>query len=194
MNIPELTDLRRGDPQAWDVAFQWLWPTALAVAQSKLARFCPGDMEDIAIEALEELVDKSTTVGRVEELKPLVASIAHHRAVSLLRERFARKRGGGKIESLDGGNHPETGSPPEPPDLNSPLDALEQKELAERIQTSLATLKPPLGGILQDFYLHGCRYEEIAKKHQIAIGSVGVYLSRGLKALRGIWEPERKQL
>ena len=31
------------------------------------------------------------------------------------------------------------------------------------------------------------RYEEIARKHGLAVGSVGVYLKRGLEAVRGIW-------
>jgi DNA-directed RNA polymerase specialized sigma24 family protein len=53
------------------------------------------------------------------------------------------------------------------------LAELEQRELAQRIRRSLAELKPPLGDILSDFFLHGLRYEEIAKKHGLAVGSVG---------------------
>lgn len=62
-----------------------------------------------------------------------------------------------------------------------------RKELAERLQKSLVALKPPLGDVLSDFFLHGLRYEEIATKHGIAVGSVGVYLKRGLETLRRIW-------
>ncbi len=125
----------------------------------------------------------------MEELKPLAASIAHHRAVSLPRERFARKRGEGKTESLDAlANEGET--KPEPALHNSPLDALAKKELAARLQESLATLKPPFGEVLSDFFLHGLRYEEIARKRGMAVGSVGVYLKRGLEAMRRIWGGE----
>jgi hypothetical protein len=64
----------------------------------------------------------------VEELKPLAASIAHNRAVSLLRERFAKKRGEGKTASLDA--QPDEGANPHEPALtDSPLADLEQKEL-----------------------------------------------------------------
>ncbi len=52
---------------------------------------------------------------------------------------------------------------------------------------TLAELKPPLGEILSDFFLHGLRYEEIARKRGVAVGSVGVYLKRGLEAMRRIW-------
>ena len=55
MSVPDLLALRRGDADAWDEAFPWLWPAAFAVAQSKLQLHLPGDIEDVAIEALEEL-------------------------------------------------------------------------------------------------------------------------------------------
>jgi len=42
MNSPDLQALQRGDPAAWDEAFRWLWPTAFAVAELKLAHFLPG--------------------------------------------------------------------------------------------------------------------------------------------------------
>jgi len=186
MSLPDLHALQQGDQDAWDAAFDWLWPTALAVAQLKLAPFLPEDVEDVAIEALEALVEKVREVDAVEELKPLAASIAHHRAVSLLRERFAKKRGEGKTESLDAARD-EGAVGPEPWTANSPLDALEGKELAERLRKTLATLKPPTGEVVADFFLRGLRYEEIAAKHGIAVGSVGVYLKRGLEALRRIW-------
>jgi RNA polymerase sigma factor (sigma-70 family) len=186
VNPPDLRALQTGNADAWDEAFRWLWPAVFAVAQLKLRPFLPGEIEDTAIEALEELVEKVREVKAVEELKPLAASIAHHRAVSLLRERFAKKRGEGKTESLDAPTA-DGETKPEPASSGSPLDSLEQKELAERLQNSLTTLKPPMGDILSDFFLHDLRYEEIAQKRGIATGSVGVYLKRGLEALRRIW-------
>ncbi len=186
MNPPDLRALQSGDADAWNAAFDWLWPTAFAVAQLKLQPFLPDEIEDVAIESLEELVEKVRTVKSVEELRPLAASIAHNRAVSLLRERFAKKRGEGKTESLDAPAD-DGGSPHDPPSNDSPLADLEQKELAQRLGQSIAELKPPLGEILSDFFLHGLRYEEIAEKRGVAVGSVGVYLKRGLEALRRIW-------
>lgn len=186
VNPPDLLALQSGDADAWNAAFDWLWPTAFAVAQLKLQPFLPDEIEDVAIESLEALVEKVRELKTVEELKPLAASIAHHRAVSLLRERFAKKRGEGKTESLDAPTA-EGEAKPEPVSAESPLDALAEKELATRLQASLAALKPPQGEILSDFFLHGLRYEEIATKRGVAVGSVGVYLKRGLEALRRIW-------
>jgi RNA polymerase sigma factor (sigma-70 family) len=172
MSAPDLQALRCGDAAEWDEAFRWLWPVVLAVAQLKLQPYFPSEVEDVAIESLEELVPKVREVKTVEELRPLAASIAHHRAVSLLRQRFAKKRGEGRTEPLDAETD-EEGSQYELASNDSPLAELEQRELAQRIRRSLAELKPPLGDILSDFFLHGLRYEEIAKKHGLAVGSVG---------------------
>ena len=191
MNPPNLQALQRGEPEAWDEAFRWLWPAAFAVAQLKLQPFLPQDVEDVAIQALEALVEKVREVRSVEELRPLVASIAHNLAVSHLREHFAAKRGAGRIEPLRPGEETPSESPV-PAILETPLTVLEQRELAERLQETLAALKPPLGDVLSDFYLHQLRYEEIAKRHGIAVGSVGVFLKRGLEAIRRIWGRNRE--
>src|SRR4029077_7866122 len=163
VNLPDLGALKRGDASAWDEAFAWIWPTVFAVAKLKLQPYLPNEVEDVAIESLEQLVEKVSEVKSVEELKPLAASIAHHRAVSLLRERFAKKRGEGKTDSFD---DPQAGggiSQNEPTTGDSPLDDLERKELEQRLGKSLAELKPPMGDILSDFFLHGLRYHEIAR-------------------------------
>ena len=101
VNLPDLCALKTGDASAWDEAFNWVWPTVFAVAKLKLQPYFPNEVEDVAIESIEQLVEKVRGVKSVEELKPLAASIAHNRAVSLLRERFAKKRGEGKTASLD---------------------------------------------------------------------------------------------
>jgi RNA polymerase sigma factor (sigma-70 family) len=186
VNLPDLGALKRGDVSAWDEAFAWLWPAVFAVAKLKLQQYLPNEVEDVAIESIEQLVEKVPGVKSVEELKPLAASIAHNRAVSLLRERFAKKRGEGKTDSLDA--QVEVGvSPNEPTTSHSPREDLQQVELAQRLGESLADLKTPMGEILSDFFLHGLRYEEIADKRGVAVGSVGVYLKRGLEAMRRIW-------
>jgi len=181
--LPDLKALQRGDAAAWDAAFQWLWPAAFAVAKLKLQPFLPSEVEDVAIEALEKLVEAVKQVKSVEELKPLAASIAHHRAVSRLRERFAAKRGAGQTESVEAlQNDPNRQW--EPANPASPLVDLEQKELASLLQEVQAELKSDQRAILADFFLHGLSYEQIAARHGLAVGTVGVYLKRGLEAMR----------
>lgn len=194
MTAPDLKALRLGDADAWDQAFRWLWPTAFAVAQLKLQPFLPADIEDVAIESLEELVEKVREIGQVEELKPLAASIAHHRAISRLREHFAKKRGGGQTESLEARRDTNT-SDCDPAGGDSPVDKLGQTELAELLGNVQTDLKPEQRAIISDFFLHGLTYEELAGKHGIAVGSVGVYLKRGLEGIRrwGRQHPEPLQ-
>lgn len=183
VDTPDLRALQQGDADAWDQAFRWLWPTAFAVAQLKLQAFLPADVEDVAIESLEELVEKVKEVNQVEELKLLAASIAHHRAVSRLREHFARKRGGGQTESLQARQEADIRDC-DPAGGDSPLDQLGQAELAELLGKVQTGLKPEQRAIISDFFLHGLTYEEIAAKHDVAVGSVGVYLKRGLEGIR----------
>lgn len=192
MNLPDLVALKTGDASAWDEVFAWLWPGVFAVAKLKLQPYLPNEVEDVAIESIEQVVEKVQGVKSVEELRPLAASIAHHRAVSLLRERFAKKRGEGKTDSLDARSEGGVRQN-EPASSHLPLDDLEQAELAQRLGKVLAELKPPMGEILSDFFLHGLRYEEIANKRGVAIGSVGVYLKRGLESMRRIWVREENR-
>lgn len=191
VETPDLSALQRGDADAWDVAFRWLWPVVFTVAQGRLGQFLPADVEDVAIESLEEMVAVTKTLKHAEELKPLAASVAHNRAVSRLREHFAQKRGGGLTESLEARQELEGVS--ELAGGNSPLADVGRSELATLLTELQAELKPEQRALLADFFLHGLSYEQLAAKHGLAMGSVGVYLKRGLEALRRVCErqPER---
>ena len=183
MTSPDLNALRKGDADAWDEAFDWLWPTAFAVARAKLQEYLPAEVEDVAIETLEALVEKTAGVAKVEELKSLAASIAHNLAVSRLRERFAAKRGAGKTESLEAKEEADGGDC-EPAVVETPLAELDQPELAELLRQLQRDLPAQQRAVVADFFLNGLSYEQIATKHGLAIGSVGVYLKRGLEAIR----------
>ena len=56
--------------------------------------------------------------------------------------------------------------------------------MADLLDQVRAELKPELRDSLTDFFLHGLTYEQIASKRGVAVGSVGVYLKRGLEAIR----------
>ena len=193
MSTPDLRLLQQGDPDAWDAVFKWLWPVVLAVAQGTLQAYLPADVEDAAIEALEDLVELVPQVRSAEELKPLAASVAHRRSVSRLREHFAKKRGAGQTESLEA-NREESGDCAEPTIDRSPLDALGQVELAGLIEGLKGNLKPEHSTVISDFFFGGLSYQEIADRRGLAIGSVGVYLMRGLEAIRKAAERQPKLL
>jgi RNA polymerase sigma factor (sigma-70 family) len=178
-----LQALRQPDADAWDDVFHWLYPKVREVAQHMLSPFLPQDVEDVAIEALEKLVPKVRTVKTVEEFKPLATAIAHNLAVGALRKHFAAKRGAGQTQSFESLKLTMDDSH-EPAAAKSPLDELDQAELSDLIAQLLTDLNPEQRAILNDYYLGGLSYEQIASKHGLAIGTVGVYLKRGLEAIR----------
>lgn len=183
MDTPDLQALKNGDQDAWDLAYDWLWPTALAVVQGKMGHILPADVEDVAIESLEALVAKVPHLKSSEELRPLTAAIAHNRAVSRLREHYAEKRGRGEVESLD--KPTKDGEPrPEPTAAGDPLATIHADELAKLLALLLAELKPDQRAVLEGFFLQGLTYEELASKHAMPSGTVGGNIMRGLKALR----------
>ena len=178
--------LQAGDVDAWNEVSHWLWPVALAVAQLKLQPHFPREAQDVATEALGELVSKVREVKDVEELRLRAASIAYHRAVSLLHERFANQRGVGKTETLEAVLDAKLGECPDP-SSGSPLEALEHEELAERLRRTIGELTPPLSAVMTDRFINELSYEEIARELRIPVSSVRVYLKRGLGTLRRIW-------
>lgn len=63
---------------------------------------------------------------------------------------------------------------------------LDQRELAVVLGELQAELKPEQRAILSDFFQRGLSYEQIAARHGLAVGSVGVCLKRGLEAMRRV--------
>jgi RNA polymerase sigma factor (sigma-70 family) len=181
-----LRALQAGDVDAWNEVFHWLWPVALAVAQLKLQPHFPREAQDVATEALGELVPKVREVKDVEELRLLAASIAHHRAVSLLHERFANQRSEGKTETLEVVQEANMGDRLGR-SSGSPLEALENEELTERLGRTIGELSPPVAAVMMDHFINELSYEEIAHRLRIPVSSVGADLKRGLATVRRIW-------
>jgi len=78
-----------------------------------------------------------------------------------------------------GGNHP-----PEPQSVTPRLDTLDLKELRKLLAALQTDLKPGFKAALDDFFLEGLSYEEISRKRGWPIGTIGVYIQRGLAAMR----------
>jgi RNA polymerase sigma factor (sigma-70 family) len=179
--IPDLRALQQGDKDAWHDAYSYLYPFAFGAAQQKLSNF-PADIPDVAIEAIEELTDKVNGLESAEMLKPMVICIASRLAISHIRTLMAQKRGTGKVESLH--QQGDDDEPIDPPDPAGALDTLHNNELAALLLGLQKDLKAEWYDVLQDYFYEHLKYEDIAKKRNLALGSVGVYLKRALGVLQ----------
>jgi len=182
---PLLARLKQDDPDAWQEAFDKLRPVALMAAELRLDGIMRDECEDVVVETLARIPGK---VGKLEsegELEPLTASIAGNIATDKLRKHLAGKRGGGKVESLDGLTDAEdrglAGL-----SATDILRELTMKDVGELLRELLVEVGEPYRGVLRDYYLDGLSHAEIAEKRGIAINSVGVYIQRGLTALKAV--------
>jgi len=148
----------------------------------------PAEAEDVAIISMEELPAKLASVKSIEDLPRLVKTIAERRAISRWRKLTAEKRGRGEVGSLDGALN--GGEPaPEPASPAPDLSTLDLDELSRLLAALAVGLKPDHKAALDDFFLKGLSYEEISRKRGWPIGTIGVYILRGLAAMR----QERKE-
>jgi RNA polymerase sigma factor (sigma-70 family) len=178
-----LQALRQGKEKAWDEAFRRLWPAVYAAALHPLARLTPGEAEDVAIETLTALVPKVRTISDWPGLRALAVTIAVREAISLRRKISAEKRGGGQtasLEALQEGNESfEVAAP-----AVAALSALELNELSKLLGAALAEVDEVTRKLLSDFLVRQMSYKEMAEKHQLPLGTIGVNLARGLKKVR----------
>ena len=135
---------------------------------------------------MEILLDKVKDVKDVSGLKRLLITISARRAYSRLRWHYG-PGGGSRTQSSDA-DESDANKQIEEASGNSPAEELENKELCDLLQRLQVQLKPQSREIMNDFFITELSYIEIAEKHSVAVGSVGVYLKRGLDQLRQFLE------
>jgi RNA polymerase sigma factor (sigma-70 family) len=179
-----LAALGKGDEEAWDEAFQRLYPSAFAAARHPLASLTPAEAEDVAIEALTLLLPKVKQVAEFEELRLLVITIASRKAISEKRRQLADKRGGGDVTSLDAMQDDETIRFEPEEKLAGNLSPADLRELSKLLDAALSGLEPRQADLVRDFLVHHIPYKELADKYRMPIGSIGVNLARSLDKIR----------
>jgi len=174
--LPDLDALRKGDDAAWDQLHDCLHPVAYEVAESKLGGILPQDVEDVAIRSFEALVPKIGQVKSVDELRPLIASIAYYKAMDRLRRHYGPD-GGARTKPPDDDDPetPSTGDVGEDPEKH-----FGRKQLAETIRDLLKTIKPKARKILTDLFVHGRSHKEVAASLGLSEDSIGMYKKRAL--------------
>ena len=180
-----LEELASGVPETWNEAFRCLYPVAFEAARTRLGDSFIGDCEDVAMETLSDILEKGIQINSEAELKPLIAAIARNKATDRLRKYLAEKRGGNKVQSLEEMIEANAGEPPGLPHAEF-VDDLAVQELRDLLTDLSAEVKKEYRVILRDHFFDQLSYNEIAAKRKISVGSVGVYLQRGLTNLRSV--------
>jgi RNA polymerase sigma-70 factor (ECF subfamily) len=176
--------LKSGSEVAWDEAFRRLYPCAFAAARHPSAALSPSDAEDVAIEALSQLAARIAEVKRFEELQALTVTIAVRRAISLQRKRYAEKRGGNQTSSLDQIKEITDGQFEVADKGIGGLTEADLQELVQLLNQVMQGMDPLTKDLIHGNLLEGLTYKELAEKHAIPIGTVGVNLARGLARVR----------
>ncbi len=179
-----LQALRKGSEAVWEEAFQLLYPCVFAAARHPLAGLTPSEAEDVAIETLTELITKVQTVADWEGLRCLAVTMSARRAISEKRKATAQKRGGGQVASIEQLQEESEGAFEPAERLAENLQPRDLKELSVLLREAMEPLEPLTRRLVYDYLVEGIPYKELAEKHEIPIGSVGVHLSRGLRKIR----------
>jgi RNA polymerase sigma factor (sigma-70 family) len=191
-----LAQLRAGDDHAWNLAFRELYDLARTVLRHKAGPSLPDEeIEDIASEAISKLIrrDYPETIDTIQAFKKYLARIALNSLYEHCRQQGAIKRGKAAPQtSLDDLEESETQRSVE----NDPEQAALETERACAVVRTLEQVPDPYRGILHDQFFSGLKHEEIAAKHRLKLGSIGVYLERGKQKLRALLlaEPEGREL
>lgn len=178
-----IKDLQAGSEAAWDEAFRLLYPCVLAAARHPLAALTPTEAEDVAIDAMKQLVPKIAEIKTWGDLRALAVTIAARRAISEKRKLTAEKRGSGQTESIESLQE-RTEGVFEPAAIAATITPTELRELSSLLTAAMAELDDRTQELILAFIVEGVPYKELAARHHLPIGTVGIQLSRGLKKIR----------
>jgi RNA polymerase sigma factor (sigma-70 family) len=161
--------LRAGEPAICRLIFIRLWPVALRAAGHVLRQRV--DAEDAAATALTELIKRPDLPESWPALEAYIAVIARRRAISLLREHTALKRGGGTVLPLDHA---------------AEIPAATVARHALDIGVALNQLDPQRRRLVEEHFLDGLTSEELARRHQLKPSTIRSHLHRAVRSLR-LW-------
>src|SRR5947209_1693094 len=151
IDFPDLCALKAGNSTAWDVAFYHLWPIALRAAKHPQTCLVPWEAEDVASEAMLEIISRIQNVRSIDEIKALLTTIAYRRAVSAARRKFAVKR-----SAQDDGELIAASSE----SASSRLSDIERTEMLLSLRKALSVLDPETQLLLLEKIGHELTYQE----------------------------------
>ena len=165
-----IEQLQAGDRKAWDQAYGILYAISLGVCCAGAPDLNHHDHEDVAVEAITQVINYIEKVGSFEDCKKLVVTISKNRLLDRYRQRSTAKHGAGKIESLE----QKDGFDAVDPAQQQPDVAVINGERALRLTAALKRVPEQYRVVVEEFYPKGLTQQEIADLHGLKIGSIGV--------------------
>jgi RNA polymerase sigma-70 factor (ECF subfamily) len=184
IEFADLDALKSGDIAEWNAAFRHLWPMALHAARHPAACLVPWEAEDVASEAILELMREIESVTSISQAKALVITIAYRRAISLARRKSAAKRIVPVFDANDARGRPEPSRPTE----------FEHREMIFLFREALDGLDPLTRVILMEKIELELTHEEISERYGLPLGTVCTKIARGLKKLRTRLEEDPRRM
>lgn len=180
---PDLQKLKRGEQHAWTDAFYHLWPIAYHAALASSAGLTPDEAEDVAIEALTQLVAGIDSVTTEAGLKALTAVISRRQAISLARRKAAAKRPEIGVH-LDALTECEGERILHPQSQDGAFSESDATELLQILHRSLLAEDAATRELLVAHHLDGMTIRELSGKTGLPAGTVSTKLARGLQRIR----------
>ncbi len=178
----EIEKLIKGDRPTWDRAYQILFAISLGVCCTTGSSLNHQEQEDFAGEAITEVIEYIEKVDSFAECERLVGSIARNKLLDHFKKLASQKHGENKVDSLELHEGFDTSDPTQQQADVATMNG----ETALLLTEALNKVPPKYRAVVSDHYLHGLTHQEIADKHGLKVKSIGVYMDRGLKALRRV--------
>jgi len=171
-----LSRVALGDRKAFRALYDAAAPSLFGVALRILKR--RDRAEDVLQDAFVSVWQRAASYSAAAS-QPMtwLTAIVRNRALDLLR--------GDTLRTTESINDEETGETNEPPDDRpDPLGLFEQAADALAIRGCLEEIKGPQRQCLALAYYHGLSHSEVAERIASPIGSVKVWIRRGLERLK----------
>lgn len=198
--MTSLADLKSSDLVKQTAAFTSLKSDVYPICFHRL-KFFPQELDDVVMEAMQEIFGQVDQLKTDEALGKATSRIATFRSINRWKELMTKKRGQGKTYSLDElrnqpghanqgdiseemlgqrvNNKPMVSSNDEAPQFRE----LDTKDIVRILEALQEELKPVHRLVLQDV-MSGKDYDQISQVRGLPLGTVCVYVQRGIEAMR----------
>jgi RNA polymerase sigma factor (sigma-70 family) len=205
----DVAKLKARDTAEWERAFPPLSQAGLDAASAFWSSMGNLDEEDFAQGAIIKAYERRARFTSFEHMCKFVAAATKNAILDELEKRKRLKHGGGKVGRPDqvGLGDVGIGDVAEPGDdltgwvpyqkKMRPDEALNQRQMADLVQSAFQSaflrIDRRYGQVVWDTHIEKLKQKVIAKRRGLAVGSIGNYLDRGLKALQKFL-PEREKV